>query len=298
MLEAAQGRHQALLPLRVDLNRGWHDVLVTEVLGQRQKATLLRQAWPDRPEMGPAVSRALLERVAAGELGETFRLSRPGRVVAFGRQDVVGHGYAEAVQAARAAGYEAMERLAGGRAAAYSEGTLSFTYTVPDPEPAQRTKARFAEVCDLLCEAFASLGVDARTGEVPGEYCPGAYSVNAGGRVKLAGVGQRMIRGGAHVGAVIVVHDSAELRRVLTPVYSALGLEWRPETTGAVIEEADPDRGFGLESALEVVESAILDAIETRFSLQPAELDLATLTRAEEIASQYRSPPHELSMAS
>lgn len=260
--------------------------------------------------MGPAVSRALLERVAAGELGTTIRLSRPGRVVAFGRQDVVSPNYAQAVGAARAAGFEAMERLAGGRAAAYFEGSLSLTYTVYDREPARRTRARFAEICDILVEAFSSLGVDARTGEVPGEYCPGAYSVNAGGRVKLAGVGQRMIRGAAHVGAVVVVTDSALLRDVLVPVYSALDLEWAPETTGAVIEEADPARlaALGLdneagkptdpEPALAAVERAILDAFAARFSLEEAEIDPDTLTRAEQIASRYRSPEDAAEMAS
>lgn len=240
--------------------------------------------------MGPAISRALLERVAAGEVSETIRLSRPGRVVAFGRQDVVSANYPAAVAAARAAGYEAMERLAGGRAALYFEGALSLTHTVSDPEPPKRTKARFAEICDLLCEAFAGLGVDARVGEVPGEYCPGDYSVNAGGRVKLAGVGQRMIRGGAHVGTVIVVRDSAEVRRVLTPVYSALNLEWRPETTGAVLEESDPvgDNDAGMEA----VEEAILEASSSRYELVPGELDPGTLDLAESIAERYRSPDH------
>lgn len=275
---------------------------MTENDGGRRTIQLLNEAWPARPEMGPAISRALMERVAGGQIGETIRLSRPGRVVAFGRQDVVGAGYSEAVAAAREAGYEAMERLAGGRAALYFEGALSFTHTISDPEPARRTKARFAEVCDLLCEAFASLGVDARTGEIPGEYCPGAYSVNAGGRVKLAGVGQRMIRGGAHVGAVIVVKNSAEVRRVLTPVYAALNLEWRPETTGAVLEEADDrptasddDGGTDMGAArsvagLELVERAILDALATRYEVVPAQIDPDTRAYSERLAERYRSP--------
>lgn len=262
---------------------------MNETSTERRTVRLLRAAWPERPEMGPAISRALLERVAAGEVGETIRLSRPGRVVAFGRQDVVGPGYPAAVAAAREAGYEAMERLAGGRAALYFEGALSFTHTVPDPEPPRRTKARFNEICELLCEAFSSLGVDARIGEVPGEYCPGAYSVNAGGRVKLAGVGQRMIRGGAHVGAVIVVRDSAEVKRVLSPVYEALDLAWQPETTGAVLEETAVAPGPAAD-ALELVEGTILSALADRYDLLPAELDEATLAQAERITERYRSP--------
>ena len=78
---------------------------------------------PDDPALDTAVSRALLERVAAGELPETLRLARPGPMVAFGKLDVVGPGYREAVAAARAGGFEAIERLAGGRAAVFHEGT-------------------------------------------------------------------------------------------------------------------------------------------------------------------------------
>ncbi|HNC14834.1 MAG TPA: hypothetical protein PLV77_02935, partial [Solirubrobacterales bacterium] len=76
---------------------------------------LLRDGFPDRPEMGPALSRTLLEQVAAGQRPATVRLSRPGRVVAFGRRDVVSPGYADAVAAARAGGFPGMERLSGGR---------------------------------------------------------------------------------------------------------------------------------------------------------------------------------------
>jgi len=36
-----------------------------------------------------------------------------------------------------------------------------------------------------MAAAFRRLGVDARVGEVSGEYCPGAHSVNARGATKL-----------------------------------------------------------------------------------------------------------------
>lgn len=244
---------------------------------------LLRDSFPDRPEMGPALSKALLERVAAGNEPETFRLSRPGNVVAFGRRDTVSQGYADAVRAARKGGFEAMERLAGGRAAAYSTGTLSLTRTSREPTPALRTTARFTEMADLIVEALVDLGVDARVGEVPGEYCPGEYSVNARGKVKLAGTGQRMITGGAHIGAVLVVRAGANIRRILEPVYAALGLEWHPETTAAVEDEVPGVR-------LEQAEQAILAALELRFELVRTELNHETLRRAEQIAERHRSP--------
>src|SRR5207237_5227311 len=152
---------------------------------------LIRGACPGSASRGTAVSAAILERVAQGAMPETARLGRPGRLVTFGRRDAVSPGYTAAVETARAAGYDVVERIAGGRAAAYNGQALNLSRAHRDPSPAGATRARFAEMAELVRDALAGLGVDARIGEVPGEYCPGAFSVNAGGRVKLAGIGQR-----------------------------------------------------------------------------------------------------------
>ena len=40
--------------------------------------------------------------------------------------------------------------------------------------------------------ALQRLGLDARLGELAGEYCPGEFSVNLAGRSKVMGVGQRV----------------------------------------------------------------------------------------------------------
>jgi lipoate-protein ligase A len=248
--------------------------------------SLLRDAYPDRPEMGPALSRVLMDQVSAGERGPTVRLSRPGRVVAFGRRDTVSPGYAAAVAAARARGFEAMERIAGGRAAAYTEGTLSLTMTFPDPHPARRTAARFEYSAGLAREALAGLGIDARVGEVEGEYCPGAFSVNAAGSRKLVGIGQRMIRGAAHVGFVIAVSGADTIRDVLEPVYSSLELDWNPETVGAVDQDL-PGAGLG------EVEAALLDRLGCDSRLDEIDLDPETERLALEVASRFRSPGPE-----
>ena len=79
-----------------------------------KRVALLRASFPDRPALGTAVSRAILLRAAAGELPPTIRVARPGPVLAFGRQDAASRGYLEAVRAAREAGFEPVERLAGG----------------------------------------------------------------------------------------------------------------------------------------------------------------------------------------
>jgi len=214
--------------------------------------------------------------VAAGELSPTIRVHRPGNEVAFGRQDIASPGYEAAAEAARTAGFAAVERLAGGRAAVFHQGTIAIARAYHDPQPPKRTYARFEEMAELIADALRGLGVDARVGEVPGEYCPGAYSVNARGTTKLAGIGQRMIRGGAHMGGVVVASGGSEIARVLEPVYRALELDWDPATSGSVTDEighhVDPGE----------IEEAVIAELAKRYELVDAEVDEETMRRAEQ----------------
>ena len=221
--------------------------------------------------------------MSAGELPETVRLTRPPRMVAFGKQDAVADGYAEAVAAARAQGYEPVLRLAGGRAAVFHEGAIGIAHAVPDASPRERIRQRFEFASGLVAGALRALGIDARVGEVPGEYCPGTYSVSAVGERKLAGIGQRLIAKAAHVGSVIVVSDARGVREVLEPVYAALGLDWIPATTGEVAAEA---AGTGWEQ----VREALLAEYGRGRELVPAELDEATLELARGLAAEHRAP--------
>ena len=188
------------------------------------------------------------------------------------------------MRAARALGFAAVERLAGGRAAVFHEGTLAFAWAVPDTAPRLGIRARFEELSSCVQAALCSLGVDARVGEVPGEYCPGSYSVSAAGERKLMGVGQRLLAGAAHVGGVIVVHDSGRVREALTPVYRALGVSWRPEATGAVEEEVP---GVGLDA----VAGALLGAIGERHELVPGALSEEALARARALEPSHHAAP-------
>src|ERR671919_1625266 len=209
------------------------------VPAEADELRVVREPFSERPAFGAAVSRAILLRVAAGELPPTMRLHRTTRILAFGRHDAASPGFDDAVRAARATGFEPIVRLAGGRAAVYHEGTIALSRAIHDPRPASRTHTRFEGLAELIAAALRRVGVDARVGEVPGEYCPGAYSVNARGRSKLVGIGQRIVAGGAHLGVVIVVRDNALVRETLIPVYEALGLEWDPATTGSVEDELE-----------------------------------------------------------
>ena len=244
------------------------------------RLNVIKEGFPDRPAFGTAVSEAILMRVASGELAATFRLHRPAREVAFAKQDRAAPGFAAAVAAAREAGFDAVVRLAGGRAALFHEGTLAFAWASPSPRPTRETHDRFRLIAEVVAAALANLGVDARIGEVPGEYCPGAWSVNARGAVKLAGIGQRIVAGGAHVGGVIVVTESRLVRETLTPVYGALGLDWDPASAGAVEDEA---AGVTLDDA----ERALLDELGARFELAEASIDPETLAMAEGLAAGH-----------
>jgi octanoyl-[GcvH]:protein N-octanoyltransferase len=127
----------------------------------------------------------------------------------------------------------------------------------------------------MMRDAFRSLQVDARVGEIPGEYCPGKYSVNVGGVVKVMGVGQRLVKGAAHIGGVIVVDDGYRVRDVLVPVYRALGIDWDPRTAGALA-----DRSAGTDN--EEVARAVLNKLATR-------VDVVTGSIPEDIIERGRT---------
>lgn len=203
----------------------------------RRRIRLIRDGFPEPATRDTAVSHAILLRVSDGLEPETLRLHRPGDLVAFGPKDRLAPGFGRAIEAARTAGFGTVQRLAGGRAAVFTTQSIAFSWAVPDPDPRKGIRARFEELAALMAGAFRDLGIDARVGEVPGEYCPGEHSVNARGRAKLMGVGQRLVQRAAHVGGVVIVDGAARVRDVLVPVYRALHLTWDPATVGSLAGE-------------------------------------------------------------
>lgn len=240
-------------------------------------------SFPQRPAYDAALGRALLRAVATGRAPESLRLHRPGDFVAFSGLDRASPGFAAAVAAARCAGFEAVLRLTGGRAAAAHGGALAFSWCVPSADPRRNIRARFACAAAAIAGALQSLGVDARVGAVPGEYCPGAFSVNAGGRIKLAGLAQRLSRGAAYLGGVIVVTGGSRIRRVLGPVYESLALPWNPESAGAAEDEAP-----GLTCM--AVAQALRAALQRRRRLIAAEFSPALLREAAAAEAAQRLP--------
>lgn len=201
---------------------------------------------PDRPLVLPAsavvpaeaemtATRELLALVSSGTSGAVLRLYRPVPTVAFGRREVRRAGYPAAVEAARAHGFEPVVRNAGGQAVAYGAGSLVVELLAPDPTPAAGLHDRFTAFADALVTALRSLGVDASTGRLDGEYCPGDHSVVAAG-LKLAGTAQRMVARAWLCSASIVVTGADPLRSVLVDVNRHLEFDWRPATLGAVTD--------------------------------------------------------------
>jgi lipoate-protein ligase A len=248
------------------------------------------RAFPGEAAYDVAVSRALLLGAADGTQPECLRLYRPDDVVAFSVSDSSRPGFGSAVAAARAAGFDAALRLAGGTAAVFHRDAIAFAWCLPAADARREIRARFERVSAWVAAALRRLGVDARVGEVEGEYCPGDYSVNAGGRRKLMGVGQRIVQGAAHVGGVLVVDGSARVRAALAPVYAALGLEWRPETAGSVADEIG-------RVAWERVRDALLAELRSEHVLEPAELEPAVLERARSLEARFRADPTRVPVA-
>ncbi|MGP0038099.1 MAG: biotin/lipoate A/B protein ligase family protein [Solirubrobacteraceae bacterium] len=233
------------------------------------------------PVLDVAMAHALLELVASGQRPPVVRCYRPHPTVAFGRRDRFLEGFPDAAAEARRHGFTPVIRGAGGRAAAYHQDCLIFDEVMPAGASTAGIRERFADDASRQAEALRGLAVDARVGEVPGEYCPGQFSVNARGRVKLIGAAERIVRGSWLHSSVVVVESAGPIRLVLTDVYAALGLDWEPETTGAVEDEAP---GVGLDD----VRRALLDAYAVRYELVPASLGELERARARELLDRHR----------
>src|SRR3954467_3879813 len=169
----------------------------------------LRPGSPDDPALDVAVGHALLERAARGEIAPTLRVYRPGATCAFGRLAPLAGGFDAAVAAARAHGFAGILRQPGGHAAAYDAGALCLDHVQPEPEAIPQLQARFEAAGELFATALRAVGVDARVGAIPGEYCPGQWTVSARGAVKLVGTAQRLARGASLLGGVALRRGGA-----------------------------------------------------------------------------------------
>lgn len=142
---------------------------------------------------------------------------------------------------------------------------------------------RFRLYGGALAAALSSMGIDARVGAVPGEYCPGEHSVNARGTVKLIGTAQRAVRDAWLFSSLVMVDDADVVRPVLTEVYRHLELEFDP---GSVSSVADERAG----TTADEVATSILTAYGLTSPIEPVpqEIDSVTLALAAELQPLHR----------
>lgn len=243
-----------------------------------EQLNFIDRSFTDSPATNVGISHALLEAVASGDTtGPIFRLHVPESVMAFGMIDRTQPGYGAATRIAMAHGFAPVERLAGGRAAVFHQQTLAFSWVAHDPNPKSGINERFVMIASLINRVLRDLGLDSRIGQVAGEYCPGEFSINIGGLVKVMGAGQRLVKNAAHVGGVIVVDGAPSIRDVLIPVYRALQIDWDPRTTGALA-----DRAPGLDTGR--VAAAVKTELSRRFELVDMAIPDHIIDRGAELA--------------
>ncbi len=246
----------------------------------------VRESTPRSPALEVAVSHALVERAGEGALGPVLRIYRPAPTLAFGRLDALRPGFPAAAKAARAHGFEPVVRAPGGHAVAYHGGCLVVDEVLPHDDPIAGLQERFRRSAETLAHALREVGVDSRVGRIAGEFCPGEYTVNSRGAVKLVGSAQRVIRRASLLAASVAVTDAATLRAVLEDVYAALELEWDPATAGGVADEVPV--------TVEEVERAIVGTYSRRGELVAARLDGEMLARARALEPKHAVAAVEL----
>ncbi|QKJ18024.1 lipoate--protein ligase family protein [Microbacterium hominis] len=213
----------------------------TDELPANARALVIRQDEQVDAATDLARSVELLRAVADGSIREdrVLRLATPVPTVAMSRRESRLPGFETAVRASRAHGFDPVIRPTGGRAVAYDETCLVFDLVTREDESSIGQAALFREVGDALVRALRGLGVDARVGDVPGEYCPGEFSINARDAVKLIGTSQRAVRGARLLSGMLPLGGIHSFVAVLTEVNAALGLDWDPATFGSLAAEVD-----------------------------------------------------------
>jgi octanoyl-[GcvH]:protein N-octanoyltransferase len=238
-----------------------------------------------------AIAHALLRRAAEGDIDEALRSYVPkGPVVVFGRRDTRLPGYRAAVAAARAAGFDTAVRAVGGRAVAYTEKAVVVDHVKAERQTPAGMDWRFREFGRRFTTLLRELGIDARIGPVPGEYCPGAQSVNARGEVKLVGTAQRVLPRAWLFSSLVVVGDRERVRAVLVDVHRHLDLPFNPDSVGAV----DAENGA-------ITPRLVLDGVLRAWSGDvrgATEVDGATMERAAVLLSDHQSRVTRIMMTS
>jgi octanoyl-[GcvH]:protein N-octanoyltransferase len=200
-----------------------------QIVDDTQLSAALRPSPKDYADWVQQQLRAL----RIGDQG-VIRLRRPRPTAAFSPQDTAHPDYERVKELARASGFTPIERGTGGRLTMFDENALGITLISPHPEPHAYMMNRYEVFAGAIAAALVKLGIDARIGELPNEYCPGKFSINAEGRVKLVGIAQRMRSKCLQMGAIIAVQRSEKTCAAIADAYRAMGLPFDAATFGSI----------------------------------------------------------------
>jgi lipoate-protein ligase A len=183
-------------------------------------------------------------------MGRIVRIYRPEPTVAFSGFEQRLAGFDEAVGEALAFGFEPVVRPAGGRMVALDEEWVVVDIITPERYLAVAHRDVYEESGNAFVSVLRNLGLDASIGAVAGEYCPGDYSINARGAVKIVGTAQRVRRGARLFSACIPFSISYNVATLFERINASLQLDWNPATLAGVKDEAPRLRIEDLENAL------------------------------------------------
>src|SRR5215213_11569285 len=197
---------------------------------------------PDRFEdarTGYGYVRTIFDQVALGTRPATVSITPSTRHVGVTRRDTFRPGFPDAVEAAGGLGYPVLVRPSGGGATAADLGTFGFSIIRPadERESGRGIRDRYDEAASFVLAAFSRLGITAEVGEVHDEFCPGDHSIRIGDRengMKVVGIAQRITRRATSVGGIVLVEGEHELAAVLSEVYGAMQLPFRPGSVGSL----------------------------------------------------------------
>lgn len=245
---------------------------------------ILAAGYFDNPEDGFGLQQIIMEDVAAGERGPTALTWTSSRYVARTSREKRLPGFAQVTSIAEESGFPVLIRNSGGGAVAANEGSISFSLTFPVEDLRHGLYERYSEGVDLISSALQNLGVPAESGEVEGEFCPGAYSIRSGGEhgVKHAGLAQRVKKRAARLEALILVSDTAALIPVLERFYGALGLPFRTQSVG------------DMDASVQQVVEALSEETHQRYDATDAQPSENTLSRARLTHGTWKAPPKNL----
>ncbi|WP_053735843.1 lipoate--protein ligase family protein [Nocardia sp. NRRL S-836] len=229
---------------------------------------------------------ALLLRAPHAEWSQLVHIYVPhGPTVAFSGRDLRSPGIAAATEVARAAGFEPVVRSPGGRMVAYDSGAVVIDHLDRTTDIRHAGRSTFAANAESHVRVLRALGdVDARIGEVDGEYCPGEFSINIGGVAKVVGSAQRVTATGSLFSTVVQVAVSDRVRSVLTAVSDALGYDLRRSSIAGLADYAPA-------LTAEDVAAAFVADYRSRLDMTEAPLPGGVLTHASAASGENGTAP-------